>query len=141
MSETDTDTPHWLVEKRAREAKTEGPFRELCSPYLGLRGYGHGVPAADRLERAEWARLEFRRARGQQTNMGREDVTMAVRIVADTMASEISAAAGDEQDSVTVAWVLAGLRCPSRPFCTGCPSCQTITSPTRPAEPISQRRI
>ncbi len=30
-----------------------------------------------------------------------------------------------------VTWVLAGMRCPKRPFCTGCQGCFTITAPNR----------
>jgi hypothetical protein len=52
---------------------------------------------------------------------------------ADQFARDIESAAHEAgQDPATIAWVVAGLRCPDKPFCTGCRSCFTITAPLRP---------
>jgi hypothetical protein len=61
-----------------------------------------------------------------------EQAQLVVRVAAESFADTITAAAGPEHDAATIAWVVAGLRCPSRPFCTGCVACQTVTAPTRP---------
>lgn len=135
MSTPDRTEPRWLVEQRERIQKADGPFHELCTPWMGIdRGDIFAgrprLPVYTRLEKALYALREWRNA-NQQRHHQDDEVSMAIRIVADSMASEIAAAAGDGQDAETIAWVVAGLRCPARPFCLGCPSCFTITAPHR----------
>jgi hypothetical protein len=100
--------------------------------YLHLGNWGYGTPAFKRLQQALWDVREYRRI-SNTMNGGGEEIIVAVRVVADTLANQVQAAAGADQDPATVAWVVAGLRCESSPFCTGCTSCQTVTSPLRPA--------
>jgi hypothetical protein len=107
------------------------------SGYLHLAGWGHGLPAFKRLQEALYAVRDWRYISNTRTGSD-EEIALAVRVVADTLANQIQAAATD-QDQATIAWVVAGLRCPSQPFCTGCTSCQTVTSPLRPAAPV--RRV
>jgi hypothetical protein len=117
----------------ARRAKADGPFQQLCSGFLHLSGWSTGR-TAKRLDKALWALREFRDAHGQERNMGSGELILAVRVVADELAGQIQEAAGDPvhgADPATIAWVLAGMRCPSKPFCTGCTACFTITAPNR----------
>lgn len=88
------------------------------------------LPVYRRLEEALQAMRSHRRL-NNQADRQEDEVSLGVRIVADSMASEISAAAGEGQDSATIAWVVAGLRCPSRPFCRGCDACFTVDAPHR----------
>jgi len=117
-------------EKRAtRREKALGVFHQW-SHYTSLGDYGMGLPAFERLVEANRAVRGWRQA--SNTRGGDyEEEKLAVRVVADSLANQIAAAAPD-QDDTTLLWVLAGLRCPSRPFCSGCPSCQSVTSPLRP---------
>lgn len=118
-----------LDQQRARQDAAWAGF-ERWSRFLGLRAWGFDVPAFNRLVAASRAVTDYRRAHNQRGG-DYEDEILAVRVCADTFAGEIEAAAGD-RDADTISWVVAGLRCPQRPFCTGCPACQTVTSPARP---------
>lgn len=91
-----------------------------------LRAFTKAVEAAADIR--EW-RQANNQARGDY-----EDEVVVMNVVREVWADEIQeAAAGDPQmDPHTVAVILAGLRCPSRPYCRGCPACQTVTAPTRP---------
>lgn len=122
----------WDAIERRRE-ETRGPFEELSRPYLHLTGWSTGR-TAKRLEKALRALREYRWAHNQEPTMGSGDLILGVRVVADELAAQIQEKAGPEQDPATIAWVLAGMRCPSRPFCTGCSSCFTITAPNRPID-------
>jgi hypothetical protein len=129
---TDHDR-RWAEIERRREA-AEGPFRELCSGFLQLvpgRGAA-GVRTLRRLSRALAALTEYRDAHNQARNLGGGELILGVRVVADELAAQIQEAAGPGQDPTTISWVLAGLRCPSQPFCAGCTTCFTVTAPTRP---------
>lgn len=122
--------PAWLTKQRARIERARGPF-EAIRDYMGLADWGRGAPVGRRLHDALAALREWRNANNQNHSPS-DDLMLSVRIVADQLASEIEGAAGPEHDRATVAWVLAGMRCPLRPFCTGCRACFTITSPHRP---------
>lgn len=119
-----------MVERHPKECAGFDKWRD----FLHLREFGWAVPAFKRLQKATLDLREFRRVFSQRGG-DYEELTLAVRLVADTFASEIGAAADENQDAATVAWVVAGLRCPMRPFCTGCQTCQTITSPNREGVP------
>ncbi len=115
------------------EADPELARFDRWTPFLHLGNYGFGVPAFDRLREAGFAVRGWRqksRSRGGDY----DDVILGVRVSADAFASDILAAA-EGRDPDTIAWVVAGLRCPARPFCKGCTSCQTVTSPLREVEP------
>lgn len=115
-----------------RRAAAEGPFQKLCMGFLHLAGWSTGRTAS-RLDQAMRALREYRDAHGQGRNMGHGETILAVRVVADELAAQIQeAASGGGQDEATIAWVLAGLRCPDQPFCTGCRSC--VTAPNRPID-------
>jgi len=117
----------------ARRAATTEAFKPWLR-YLSLGNYGLDVPAFRRLKDALWARTEHRNVHGLGHQAG-EVETMAVRVVAETLANEVQASQQPEHDAATIAWVVAGLRCPRRPFCLGCSACFTITSPERPNDP------
>ncbi len=121
-----------MAERDRRQAEAEGPFEELARPFLHLAGWGSGR-VAKRLNSALWALRNFRDAHGQSRNIGDGEVMLSVRVVADELARQIQEAAGEAAgvDPATIAWVLAGMRCPDRPFCTGCRACFTITCPNR----------
>jgi hypothetical protein len=133
------EEPQWLVKQRAEQARTEGPWNELVVRFLGVhrhtgtpgRSRVKTVPVFDRLDKALRAMREFRAARSQGGGRDDEEISLAVGVVADELAGQIAAAATTGQDPATIAWVLAGLRCPRQPFCTGCPSCFTVTAPLR----------
>lgn len=122
------------AEIEERQKKAEGPFHELVAPFLDLAGWSTGR-TAKRLDRALWALRGYRSAHQQSENMGDGPLTLSVRVVADELANQIQEAASDPSehgvDPATIAWVLAGMRCPSQPFCTGCTACFTITAPNR----------
>lgn len=127
---TTTEHERRWAEIEQRRAKATEPFKQLCAPFLGV---AVDTPVARRLRDAQWAHQEYRDAHGQDRNMGGYDLSLGVRVVADQLARDIEdAAATAGQDPATIAWVLAGLRCPRRPFCTGCGACFTVTSPLRP---------
>jgi hypothetical protein len=139
MSSPDTASrePRWVTEQRQRIEKARGPF-EAVMPFLGVdRGSFSSMPprrgavVADRVVRAARAVREWRSANGQRMQDD-EIEQLAIRIAADQFARDIEhAAAITGQDPDTIAWVVAGLRCPRVPFCTGCDGCFTVTSPHR----------
>jgi hypothetical protein len=123
----------WDREQRNRDArreKAEGPYKKWAG-YLHLANWGHGLPVFERLRDADRAIREQRHANNVRGG-DYEGLTLAVRVCAATFADQIAAAAPDPSDP-TLLWVLAGLRCTLRPFCTGCTACQSITSPLRPS--------
>lgn len=121
--------------RRREEERAEAQVRfDRSRRWLGrLREWGEGVPAFRAARQAQWDIQSFRRANNYQ---GRdyEDLHVALNVARETWAGEIQEACqGDpDLDPHTVAVIVAGLRCPSRPYCTGCPACQTVTAPTRP---------
>lgn len=124
--------------ERAQRIEAARPAFERLHGLMHLLEYGLAVPAARALQEAWRAYHAWRDANNQRREPD-EVLALAVRVVAETFASQIASAATDEQDAATVRWVLAGLRCPSSPFCVGCSACQTVTAPARPAE-LPQRR-
>lgn len=133
MSGRDADFDRRIEEqKREREAALDAlrPYFD----FLRLANYGFAVPACKRVSDGLRALARHRRAANVPHGTNEEE-QLAVRLCADTFANEIVAAATDEQDAATVAWVVAGLRCSWRPFCPGCEVCQTVTAPTRPDDP------
>jgi hypothetical protein len=129
-----TDHDRRWAEIEARQAAAKQPFDTLVSGFLHLSGWGTGR-TANRLKRALWALQEYRDAHQQSRNMGDGELILSVRVVADELAAQIQEAAPTTSvDPATIAWVLAGMRCPSQPFCTGCQSCFTITAPLRPVD-------
>lgn len=117
------------------EAAALRPAFDVIRRFMGLRNYGIDVPAFRRIEDAIRTARDFRRA---NTNGGQlvsyEPLCLSVRIAADQFAIEIedhAHDAGSDLDLSTVRTIVAGLRCPARPYCKGCPSCQTITAPVR----------
>lgn len=121
--------PDWLIRQREARERAREPFEHLA---LGRLHLSHQAPAGKRLSDALWALRQWRMTHNQSQEM-RDEVALGVRMTAETMADQIQAAAGPEHDPATIAWVLAGMRCPSRPWCAGCVACQTVTSPLRPA--------
>lgn len=91
-----------------------------------LRVFTSAVEAAADIR--EW-RDANNQARGDY-----EDEVVVLNVAREVWADEIQEAAAEDplMDPVTVATILAGLRCPSRPYCTGCVACQTVTAPHRP---------
>ncbi len=122
-------------EPLTRQERTDDAFRRI-QRFLDLDSgevWGRRPPAVlTRLKDALAALRDYRRAHNQP-NFGDYEEKLAVRIVADQFAEDIADAAGGrtDLDPHTVAWVLAGIRCPWRPFCRGCQGCFTITSPHR----------
>ena len=120
-------------ERRQRERIEEadarfGEFRR----YLGQMSNWH-VPAFRKAVGASGAIREYRNAHNQlRDDYLEERVTM--HVVRQVWADEIEAAASGDplMDKATVAVIVAGLRCPRRPYCTGCVACQTVTAPHRP---------
>ena len=133
---TATETPRWIVERDRRIEAARGPF-EAVQRFLRLtipRWDSGRRPATayDRLVKAMRAVREWRSVNNQQMQ-DNELERLAVLVCADQFATEIEDAAHDAgQDPATIAWVVAGLRCTARPFCTGCRTCFTVTSPLRP---------
>lgn len=118
---------------RAPKAAAAWPGFERWQAYLSLGDYGIGLPAFERLKQALRDVREFRYASNYRGG-DYETEQLAVRVVSDALAGQIQASASDNQDADTIAWVIAGLRCKRRPFCQGCRSCQTVTSPLRPVK-------
>jgi hypothetical protein len=128
--------PDWVVKQRARIEKARGPF-EAIMPFLGLDiRFGFRRGRADRLydkvEKAWSALREWRQANNQQERH-EDEVKLAIRVTAAELAAQLDEAAAGrpDLDAATIAWVLAGLRCPAAPFCEGCGACFTVTAPNR----------
>lgn len=125
----------WIKEKEERIEKARDPF-EAIRQFLHL-----DIPAWDsrrRPARAYERVVEaFRAVHGwryanNQRMQDNELERLAVRICADQFARDIQDAAHSAgQDPATIAWVVAGLRCPAQPFCTGCDACFTVSAPHR----------
>jgi hypothetical protein len=122
------------VIRQQKKDKALEEFSRLCSGWMDVDQGGvwdqRPLPVYRRLREALRALRSHRRLNNQQERE-EDEVSLGVRIVADAMAGEISAAAGEGQDPNTIAWVVAGLRCPRRPFCLGCDACFTVDSPHR----------
>lgn len=128
--------PETEWERRRREAELADADARFTRSrrWLGsLRDWGEGVPAFRKAREAQWDIRSQRRARNV-AGRDYEDLHIALNVARETWASEIEQACQGQPDldPHTVAVIVAGLRCPARPYCTGCPSCQTITAPTRP---------
>jgi hypothetical protein len=128
--------PDWVIKQRARIEKARGPFDQIM-PFLGLAlRSGFTCGRADRLHgrvtQALSALREWRRANNQQERPD-DEVTLAIRVTAAELATQLAETADGrtDLDSATIAWVLAGLRCPAAPFCEGCTACFTVTAPNR----------
>jgi hypothetical protein len=117
----------WIAEKAERVERARGPFERLALGRLDLTGRPDVLKS---VRDALWALRDWRQVNNQQLRL-EEEAALAVRAVAESMASEIAAAAGDGQDPGTIAWVLAGLRCRRQPFCRGCDACFTVDAPHR----------
>lgn len=116
------------VDRQYELDRTDGRFRAIqrfldMDPRAGL---------VRRVREAAQALNAYRRVRNQPM-FGDYEYILPIRISADQFVHDIEDAAGerDDLDPYTIAWVLAGLRCQARPFCRGCPTCFTITSPHR----------
>lgn len=121
--------------EEARRAAVKVEFDRWYQFLGGLRlgGLGYrGCEIYERVIKATKAIREYRYVMNQPVQDNELEV-LAIRITADAFASQIAAAADRSKDPDTVAWVVAGLRCTAQPFCTGCASCQTVTSPHRHA--------
>jgi hypothetical protein len=127
-----------MAERDQKIEKARGPF-DAVRPFMWLHrrnwlrpGSPSEAPVLARVIKAVAAVRQWRYVNNQQMQTDEMEV-IAVRVAADQFAADILNAAHDAgQDPTTIAWVVAGLRCPARPFCTGCRSCFTITSPLRP---------
>lgn len=128
------------AERDARRAAAQARFDRLCAGFLHLGKAGHNRIGA-RLEAALSALRGYRDAHNQDRNVGNGETILAARVVADELAAQIQESAGPGQDPATIAWVLAGLRCPNQPFCTGCQGCFTITSPHRPVPGLTPEGV
>ena len=129
--------PDWLVKQKAEIEKARGPFEELAQPRLGLElgswdRRGRARRLHDKVDRALSALREWRQANNQQERP-EEKVNLAIRTTAEELAAQLAESAGarPDLDPTTIAWVLAGLRCPAAPFCEGCNACFTVTAPNR----------
>ncbi len=139
MTTTDFDFDRF----ERRKAERDRVIAEARGPFEALRRFAHlTIPAWDsrrrparafeRVREGFRAVEQWRYATNQQVQTNELEM-LAVRLCADQFAREIEDAAHEAgQDQATIAWVLAGLRCPSRPFCVGCSACFTITAPHRP---------
>lgn len=120
-------------QREERKAKADERFQR-SRRWLGrLRGYGQDVPAFKRALEAQWDIREHRQSHNLRGG-DHEELHIALNVARETWAMEIQEACQGQPDldPHTVAVIVAGLRCPARPYCTGCPSCQTVTAPTRP---------
>lgn len=129
--------PDWLVKQKARIEAARIPFNDLVLDRLGLDlgSWDSRGPARrlfNKVDRALSALREWRRANNQQESP-QDAVVLAIRVTAAEIATQLdeSAAGRPDLDPATIAWVLAGLRCPAAPFCEGCNACFTITAPNR----------
>lgn len=109
---------------------------ERVRPWYRFMGLHHRAEVRDRVRKAAGALLDHQQT-SQTLSFNIDGIAdLCARVTADTLASQIEAAAGDEQDYNTIKWVVAGLRCQAQPFCTGCQACQTVTAPTRTNETL-----
>ncbi len=126
--------PDWIAEKKQRIEAARPAFEALpmwlTLNYGSVFGKRFPTSVMAKLDKALRVLREWRYA-NQQSERPDDVVALAIRVVADAMATEIRDAAGDGQDPATIAWVVAGLRCPRQPFCRGCDSCFTIDAPHR----------
>jgi hypothetical protein len=131
---TDWEEPAWVTEQNKRIEAARPAFEALPSwltvNFGSVLGKRHPTSVLTKLDNALRALREWRRANNQQQRPD-DEVALAIRIVCDAMATEITQSAGAREDPATIAWVTAGLRCPRQPFCTGCDSCFTIDAPHR----------
>lgn len=131
-----TDFDRRRAERDKKIEAARGPF-EAVIHYLHLRLPGwssreRSPKVYERVTKARAAVREWRYVNNQQMQDNELEI-LSIRIAADQFARDIEAAAHEAgQDPATIAWVVAGLRCPDKPFCTGCRSCFTITAPLRP---------
>jgi len=131
--------PQWLIdhehEQRRQEQEKARVDLEPWMDYLGTTFVGETLSARQPYvyRRVAAALGAVRRWRQVSNTLGDDYETegVAVRVTAEALAGQIDAAATARQDPGTIAWVVAGLRCRRRPFCTGCGACQTVTSPHR----------
>lgn len=133
--------PETEWERRRREeriTRADEKF-ERSRRWLG-RLRSRDVPAFKRALDAQWDIREHRQVHNLPGG-GYEQLHVALNVARETWATQIEAACQGQPDldRHTVAVIVAGLRCPSRPYCTGCPACQTVTAPARPnAEVVSR---
>lgn len=121
--------------REAHRAETKANF-ERSKRFAHMGGFRVGQPVFEAVKQAMWDIREYRQAYNQLHEFY-DEVATAVTATADALAIAIEDAASSAAmplDDDTIRWVVAGMRCPARPFCTGCASCQTITSPLRPME-------
>lgn len=125
------------IEREIAERKCEEeaalPGFDRWRKFLHLAGFGWDVTAFKRLVKAREEIDRFRRANRTYDYGGYEREIVAIRVAADTFANQIEAEGFADHDPVTLRWVIAGLRCPQRPFCAGCDSCQSVIAPERAA--------
>lgn len=131
MTDKTPDRPRWVVEKEERIEKARGPFEAILRfMHVDMGDWRGGrLPVYERLDKALSALRQWRYVNNQQDRT-EDQISLAIRIVCDAMATQITEA-GAGQDPATIAWVVAGLRCPRRPFCKGCPGCFTVDAPHR----------
>jgi len=132
MTDTTADEPRWQTEQKKRIEQARGPFEAILRFLHVDTGdvWGRGrLPVYEKLDKALSALRQWRWANNQQDRI-EDQVCLSIRVVCDAMATQI-AEAGAGQDPATIAWVVAGLRCPRRPFCHGCESCFTVDAPHR----------
>lgn len=129
--------PDWLVKQNDRIEKARGPFEDLALGRLGLDlgswdRRGRARRLHDKVAAALSALREWRRANNQQGRPA-DEVNLAIRTTAEELAVQLAESADGrpDLDPATIAWVLAGLRCPAAPFCEGCNACFTVTAPNR----------
>lgn len=125
-----TDEPMGGLRNDA-ERKAWPGFVAIRDRLGGLGRSGYACEAFSQAEKAIFALRAWRTAASQR-NDNHEELVLTVRVVADVLAQQIEAAAPATLDTETVRWVVAGLRCTHQPFCTGCTTCATVTSPQRP---------
>jgi len=134
----------WLGEKGREEAvndferamRRREEAEQRVKPWLRFLGLHHSSLLRKRVREAAGARLDHQQTSQTLSFDMYEIAELCARVTADTLASQIEAAADGEQDFYTIRWVVAGLRCPAKPFCTGCIACQTVTAPTRTSKQL-----
>lgn len=86
-------------------------------------------PAWVAANKALGAERDYRNAHQQRLDHAQE-VGVTVHAALDAAAAHLLAIAPAEY-AEAAAWVAAALRCKANAPCTGCPSCQVVTSPNR----------